>query len=193
MNDSRRFVETAILAWREGWDHNWHLDGRAGPRLPSPYEFLIAYGKEYSQRIPSPWRGEPKACYYNARKLARQANRGRSVLRYCEGYACSNKLGLPLAHAWCVDQEGRVIDPTWDENPEGETGADYFGIALRMKTVAQCSPAKKGCYAVLGNWMEWPEVYSKLQAAGLPRTSSFTLTIPQILLEAKEILFLNPS
>jgi len=58
-----------------------------------------------------------KECFKNAALLALE----RPDLTYVEGFAT---IGLvPVLHAWCVDDEGRVIDPTW---PEG--GIEYYGV-----------------------------------------------------------------
>lgn len=39
--------------------------------------------------------------------------------------------GLGVLHAWCSDETGIVIDPTWGE------GAEYFGVPLDFKYVRQ--------------------------------------------------------
>jgi len=46
-------------------------------------------------------------------------------LTYCEGYAIAGDLGIPMGHAWLIDEEGRTIDSTW------ENGHSYCGIALQ--------------------------------------------------------------
>jgi hypothetical protein len=40
-------------------------------------------------------------------------------LRYAEGYAQTpDQPGEWIAHAWCVDDDGFVIDPTWTDTDE---------------------------------------------------------------------------
>ena len=58
-------------------------------------------------------------CYSNAYKMLEDP-----VYRYCEGYATSTSLGIPLAHAWVVDKDNNVVDPTWKD------GDQYFGVAF---------------------------------------------------------------
>lgn len=70
------------------------------------------------KRMPS------KQCFRNA--LVHAQAHG---LAYAEGYALSGSLTkrglvLPVEHAWCVDGQGRAIDPTWEE-PEASF---YLGI-----------------------------------------------------------------
>lgn len=65
----------------------------------------------------------PKECFSNAAKLA---IRHPDKLAYVEGYAAGI---IPLSHAWCVDRDGEVVDPTWGHN-EVRAGTDYFGVAV---------------------------------------------------------------
>jgi hypothetical protein len=65
-------------------------------------------------------RGKQKACFENAGQLA------LAGWPYAEGYAVRPSLGIPLPHAWVLDGEGRVVDPTW-EHPET---CHYMGIVV---------------------------------------------------------------
>lgn len=66
----------------------------------------------------------PRQCYANAFAMASV----RADLVYAEGYAvCDVGDGalLHFQHAWCVDPDGVVVDPTWDT-----PGEAYLGLPL---------------------------------------------------------------
>jgi hypothetical protein len=73
-------------------------------------------------------RGKPKHCYGNAFRLMLD----RPDLTYCEGIGSNF---IQTMHAWCVDRDGRVIDPTWKPDPLLGTSPEYFGIRLRRAWV----------------------------------------------------------
>lgn len=83
--------------------------------------FLLATGRTFHpQALPSRYRRmQMKKCFENAMRLVKRSN---GKLRYAEGYATS-KLGLLIHHAWAVDADDRVIDPTWRDPADCE----YFG------------------------------------------------------------------
>jgi hypothetical protein len=81
--------------------------------------------------------GKKKQCFWNARRAAK-----RNGWTYYEGYAVSI---IPMLHGWCVDQEGRVREVTWDE-----LGAAYFGVWVPIEW-----PSPKAPY--LDDWQAgWP-------------------------------------
>ena len=65
--------------------------------------------------------GEPQSCYDNAYRLAMR----RPELTYVEGFGSSL---IAIAHAWCVDADGNVVDNTW---PDPETRS-YFGVRIPL-------------------------------------------------------------
>jgi hypothetical protein len=75
------------------------------------YRFVLAYGIPY---IPAAMPddvtpGERGSCFSNAFRLARD----RPDLRYVEGYATVREAASWLyRHAWCVDLDNHVVDPT---------------------------------------------------------------------------------
>lgn len=105
----------------------------------APYceDYLLAMGvlnhlpSKFTHKLGRPWMPQarpadielatPKQCYQNAAALVMQHRN----LWYVEGYACPPGL-IPLHHAWCVDSDGRVIDPTLQE-PQN---TQYFGIPV---------------------------------------------------------------
>mgnify|MGYP001012730423 FL=1 len=75
---------------------------------------------------PQAW-ARPKRCFVNAARLA--ATR-RDELQYVEGWAWGK---VPLHHAWCVDRDGNVVDPTWEPDPLLDA---YFGVPFDLVDVS---------------------------------------------------------
>ena len=87
-------------------------------------DFYLLLGRSF-RAAPLPAgvdRGAPQQCYANAGRLAIES----LELAYCEGYALKPGL-FPVHHAWCVNVDGQVVDPTWEFDPNTE----YLGVALR--------------------------------------------------------------
>lgn len=92
-------------------------------RFPCSEAQVLGQGRFFkAQPLPREYkRGEMKACYMNAAKLALD----NPELTYVEGYGTTKKIQfLPFAHAWCVDKHGNVIDPTWTD------GVAYCGVPV---------------------------------------------------------------
>ena len=68
-----------------------------------------------------------KACFSNCLQLILRHPRKYT---YVEGLAATDF--LPVAHAWCIDAQGRVVDPTW-HGLERSGPSDYFGIPFRAR------------------------------------------------------------
>ena len=71
-------------------------------------------------------------CYSNAQALALRDD----SLRYAEGWAQHLPSPLPILHAWCVDEKGSVVDPTWCTPSRQPISAPrwgrrgYFGVII---------------------------------------------------------------
>ena len=70
--------------------------------------------------------GPAKMCFMNAFHLA-SAN---PDYRYCEGLAVPHSVPLPVDHAWVVDKNNKVLDPTWKDG-----AAAYYGIKFKPQYV----------------------------------------------------------
>lgn len=112
-------------------------------------DFILREGYLMGNRSPRSdrlRRGRPKECYHNAYLLALSNPR----LIYCEGYAVSGNVPLPVAHAWCIDEKGNVIDPTWKD------GRSYYGVPFKIAYVSEKNRSKKN-YGIIDNWEhKWP-------------------------------------
>ena len=103
-------------------------------------EFMAEHGVWYTP----PERPRPKGfrkmtdrrCYGNSFTVM---HRG---FTYVEGWA-ANFMGMPIHHAWVVDDEGNMIDPTWRQ-----VGLAYYGVPF-AKGFVYDMVAKGMTYGVL--------------------------------------------
>lgn len=118
-----------------------------GFKYSSIYEFIGKNGQAFKPRkLPTGVeRGMPKECYKNALLLAVARS---SELIYVEGLA----LGLiPVQHAWCVDYDGFVVDPTWCGGKNPKLGTEYFGVKINTQ-YAQDAVIKNRMFGVIEDW-----------------------------------------
>lgn len=76
-------------------------------------------------------RGMAKLCFENAGMLALTHP---DQLIYCEGWAqMPAHRGLTTHHAWCLDRNGNVVDPTWAH----KKGHEYLGVPIKTSALRQ--------------------------------------------------------
>ncbi|MBO1286107.1 hypothetical protein ACIP28_29735 [Streptomyces albidoflavus] len=127
----------------EGWAHR------------SVYELVAAHGRWFAPSADLPAGIRPmseKECFANAAATERK----HPHLVYTEGFAVAAGSPVGVAHAWCTDSEGRVVDPTWSDLG----GSAYLGIVLPPDT----RPQRHRAWGVL----ESPETLFPLLRNGLP-------------------------
>jgi hypothetical protein len=114
MSAIRNYLEQCVALWPD----------------QSVMRFLLEEGRDYPtgpETYAGP-RAKAQACFTNATELA-LTKRG---LTYVEGkIACH---GVPIDHAWCIDTNGVVVDPTITDNHDGHVG-EYFGVPFRLAYV----------------------------------------------------------
>jgi hypothetical protein len=107
------------------YSKNWRLL-KAAPGAWMMSEFLARIGVSgEGQALPKGYRKmTPQLCFYNTAQLVRR----RKGLRYCEGYVWRTEFPITILHAWALDADNRVIDPTLRE-PELY---EYIGYPMSL-------------------------------------------------------------
>ncbi len=104
---------------------------------PSYERYVLDNGKLFPNVEVSQDRGKLGECYTNAYYAAEDND-----WRYVEGYATSV---IPMMHAWCVDDEGVVMEVTWET-----AGDEYMGVVMNMTDVAKAM-VTTGVWGVMAN------------------------------------------
>jgi len=119
LTKSATTIRDSLAQESAGW-----LMLKANPGAWLRQEFVVRKGKVYEGRpLPAKYpKMAAKHCFYNAGQLVRR----RRNLRYCEGFITHDGLPLTIHHAWVIDDEDGVIDPTV-EAPETW---EYMGVAF---------------------------------------------------------------
>lgn len=115
MNTSQQYIKELVTMMRQRG------------RVSLEAAMLTKHGKVYTDFSPKGYpMGKMGQCYGNSRRLAKLCD---DEFTYVEGYAVPAGVGIPLAHAWCIDTEGRIADSTWKD------GTHYFGVPLNNTLV----------------------------------------------------------
>jgi hypothetical protein len=147
--DIRKYLSfIAKIQAKSSRNKNW--------KYKSYEELVLDIGSEfYSEGTILDEYGEMGYCYKNA---ALRSLRTRE--HYCEGWAVTKELPIPLQHAWCVDENDEVMDPTWHNQP-----AIYIGVKLELEYVTK-HLLKTGYYGIFENdWKNESEILKK----GIPK------------------------
>ena len=100
--------------------------------------------------------GRPRECFRNATNLAL---RKPDLYTYVEGYAVNIWIPTsPVAHAWCIDSQNFVVDPTWEE------GTEYFGVAFRHDYLRRILKGKRDYGLIDNHEMNYPLVTGEHRA-----------------------------
>lgn len=145
-------------------------------------DFMLKHGIDYTVG-PNTYAGprqEQHNCYGNASHLAFD----NPELTYVEGKVHSI---IPIDHAWCVDQDGVVIDPTLTAlDHEGKPRAcEYFGVPFRTEYVRRAI-ARNGVYGVLNDIVMADQTLPKLFELGLDAGQQWLLDQPRKIKRVKK-------
>jgi hypothetical protein len=97
------------------------LDQCYGTSQGTPYvRRVLEHGRFW---LPAPDKEQPKRmaprqCFKNAYQLSYMGH------TYCEGWAVPQGVGIGLLHAWVLNEQGQVLEPTWEQ-----PGTAYLGVA----------------------------------------------------------------
>ena len=106
----------------EGMGHDWRV------------RLLLKYGQTFdASPLPDDIAVmQKRCCYLNSYTLAVEQP---ARFTYFEGYASMLRdNGCGNAHAWCVDREARVVDPTW-ANFTSDRPSAYLGLPIPLAVV----------------------------------------------------------
>lgn len=128
---------TAFLGIVSGAQERSHLP----EGMTAPAKVMLTHGRQFifDSLSYAGKRGKAHGCYMNAGRIALDD----SSKTYVEGYVSVH--GVPIEHAWVVDADGKVQDPTIT-GPEGILG--YFGLPIKTEYLRD-TILKKGTWGVL--------------------------------------------
>jgi hypothetical protein len=97
-------------------------------------------------------------------------------LTYVEGKVTC--YGVPIDHAWCIDREGIVIDPTARKAEDGFARiGEYFGVPFLREYVRRAT-LLNDCYGLL-DWYHARKTMPKLYELGLEAGQQWLLDQPE--------------
>lgn len=145
-------------------DPDWYYDGMEDFVLKEGqvfYDFSVLQPKIGVESVISP--GVPKHCFENSYRAARTSQKKGPRLRYVEGWAYN--IIMPVHHAWCIDEEERIVDVTWCGDDREHSffpppGTGYYGVVFDLDFVkAMRSPQNT---SVIDQWEKgWPLLKQK--------------------------------
>lgn len=112
---------------------------KAAPfRYKSNQRLILENGKPFLTRVkPTPFKEEQGHCFQNCFEILLN----HPELSYCEGFATNDNILLALPHAWLINEDLQVIDPTWID--EESTSSVYFGVVFNKKFVTDIAKKTK--------------------------------------------------
>lgn len=140
VTDIRDHLRTEVSAFETLSDLNGEVFRPPGYKYANTADIVADLGVEYVGReLPARFhRGPQGQCFANAARLAQNC----PDLTYVEGFGSSL---FPIHHAWCIDEDGAVIDTTWEDLEARR----YLGIPIPTDTLWSILE-ETGLFGVLG-------------------------------------------
>ncbi len=91
---------------------------------------------ELSRELASAENCETSQCYYNCQHIVLDLK----PYRYCDGFVFNEKFAIPIKHAWLLDAEGHVVDPTLalqEDFGSGDLVREYFGVEIERERLRE--------------------------------------------------------
>lgn len=144
------------------------MDGLINPTLEESLIFLSKHGDYLAslilesghfwtaQDLPSDvQQGRLRECYWQARELTLSRP---GYFTYVEGFAYSERdFCVPIQHAWCVDEYGNVVDPTWIKPSAGV----YAGVPFKEEVIRRTSLDELEKFVQWG-YLGTPDLFRKM-------------------------------
>lgn len=139
-------------------------------RYKSIQRLILGFGKPFLKKAKQTiLSGEPKQCFKNCYQALWQ----HPEFSYCEGFAIQDDIPIALSHAWLVNDNMEVVDPTWTKKASAEVA--YFGVVFSRRFVMETA-AKTNCYGILDS--DYSNQH-QLKREGFPQSALHPLFHPE--------------
>jgi len=117
----------------------------------SIHKLVIDHGLDFEPRLRPPGyrKMTDKECFSNSARLVLSDE----SLTYVEGFALLEFAPIAVHHAWILDADGKMIDPTWHS-----AGSAYRGIPFKTEYL-ELVMQESGMYGILDNY-QWRGIFT---------------------------------
>jgi len=138
--------KSIILEYLNSMGQLFSEESEQGRIVRAYYGWILKTGKLFTgkgdtKKFPKTFKKRFKGCYYNAQFMAIE----NEELKYYEGWGTTEKVGIPVEHAFNV-VDGRVIDISWPD------GVEYFGIEVPVEFAREEMLKEKTAHPILYQW-----------------------------------------
>lgn len=139
--------KSLILEYLNSMCQLFSEESEQGRSVRAYYRWVLKTGKLFTEKgdakkFHKTFKKRFKGCYYNAQFMAMD-----NGIKYYEGWGTTEKVGIPLEHAFNV-VDGKVIDISWPD------GVEYFGIEVPVEFAREEMLKEKTAHPILYQWWE---------------------------------------